>query len=115
MVTKFKLYTDKSSLNRKFSRIVLGGTTDVLNDGKSLGWWEMKDFPKNQSDDVDFYISSEYALRPDKISYKMYGREDFMWLVLQYNDIIDINEELIAGKTIRLPSYKRTLYSLANE
>lgn len=111
----FKLYTDKSSLNRKYSRIVLGGTTDVLNDGRELGWWEKKEFPKNQNDDINFIITLEYSCRPDKISYYMYGREDLMWLVLQYNNIVDINEELIAGKTITLPSYQRTLYSLANE
>lgn len=111
----FKLYTDKTSLDRKYSRIVLGGTTDVLNDGKELGWWEKKEFPRNQNDDVIFNITTEYEGRPDKISYFMYGREDLMWLVLQYNNIIDINEELVAGKYIILPSYKRTLYSLANE
>lgn len=111
----FKLYTDKSSLNRQYSRMVLGGTTDVLQDGKVLGWWEMKEFPKDHNDDVNFIITSEYAGRPDKISYYMYGREDFMWLVLQYNNIVDINEELVAGVTLTLPSYKRTLYSLVNE
>lgn len=110
----FKLYTDKSSLNRKYSRVVLGGTIDVLDDGKVLGWWEKNEFPTNQNDDVNFVITSEYECRPDKISYYMYGREDLMWLVLQYNNIIDINEELVAGKTLVLPSYQRALYSLVN-
>jgi hypothetical protein len=111
----FKLYTDKSSLDRKYSRMVLGGTVDQLDNGTVLGWWEKKEFPRDQVDDVKFIITLPYEKRPDKISYYMYGREDLAWLVLQYNNIVDINEELISGVTLTLPSYQRTLYSLANE
>lgn len=109
----FKLYQNKSSLDRKYSRMVAGGTTDQV--GNFLGWWEKKNIPKDELDDGKFTVTVEFAFRPDKIAYYVYGREDFMWLVLQYNDIIDINEELATGAVLVLPSYSRAMYNLVND
>jgi len=93
--------------------MVAGGTTDNL--GNFLGWWEKLPFEKNSATDIQFTITLFYAYRPDKIAYEIYGREDYQWLVLQYNNIVDINEELSAGKIIVLPSYDRAMYSLTND
>ena len=109
----FKLYTDKSSLDQPYSRLVLGGTVDVLDNGQFLGWWEKDEFP-TATDDIKFTVTLQYQGRPDKISYFMYGREDLQWLVLQYNNIVDINEELVTGAVLTLPSYQRALYSLTS-
>lgn len=106
-MSTFKLYTDKSSLLKKNSRYVQGGTTDVL--ANSLGWWEKReDIPADQLDDVPVYITTDYARRPDKISFDVYGRTDLVWLVLDYNNIVDINTELIPGTWIKVPSVLRT-------
>lgn len=109
----FRLYSNKNSLDRKYSRFVVGGKTYQVGD--FLGWWEKKDIPKNALDDIKFIITSEFSLRPDKIAKYVYGREDFQWLVLQYNTIVDINEELVTGKTIILPSYQRVMFNIINE
>jgi hypothetical protein len=109
----FKLYQNKSSLDRKYSRLVAGGTTELI--GNFLGWWEKADIPTNFLDDGKFTITKEFEHRPDKIAYYVYGREDFMWLVLQYNNIVDINEELVSGKVLKLPSYSRAMYNLVNK
>jgi len=107
MFTLFKLYTDKSSLLKKNSRYVQGGTTEILASG--LGWWEKReDIPVDQLDDIPFSITSNYARRPDKIAFDIYGRSDLTWLVLEYNNIVDLNTELVAGVIIKLPSVLRT-------
>jgi hypothetical protein len=109
----FKLYQNKSSLNNKNCRMVRGGTTEIS--GQFLGYWDKATFPTDNITDVKFTITSDYAFRADKISYKLYGRDDFQWLVLQYNNIVDINEELTVGSVLILPSYARTLYNLTSD
>lgn len=102
----FKLYEDKSSVLKKNSRYVQGGDTEVLSN--SLGWWEKRtDILTDQSDDITFYITSEFQYRPDKVAYTIYGRHDVEWLILQYNGILDVNTEFVSGKTIKLPSPTR--------
>lgn len=110
----FKLYTDKSSLNVPYSRMSIGGTVDVLNNGSVLGWWEKKEIEHDAVDDITITVPKNMECRPDIISYLMYKREDLAWLVLQYNNIVDINEELIAGSIITLPSYQRVMYNIIN-
>ena len=104
-MTQFKLYQNKSSVLKKNTRYVQGGVTDVFPN--SLGWWEEAIIPTNQVDDVQFTLTSAYELRPDKLAYIAYGRTDITWLVLQYNQIVDINTEFLAGVTINLPSPSR--------
>lgn len=99
----FKLYTDKSSVLRKNSRYVQGGTSDLTPN--AVNWWEKReDIPSDQYDDITFIISKANEFRPDLISYQVYGRPDLAWLVLQYNEIVDINEQFVVGRTILLPS-----------
>lgn len=109
----FKLYQNKSSLSNKNCRLVRGGS--AKQEGIFVGYWNKIKFPTDKITDVKFTITADYAFRPDKISYKMYGRDDFQWLVLQYNNIIDINEELTIGTVLILPSYSRTLYNLTSD
>lgn len=90
--------------------MVQGGTTDVV--GNFLGWWEKREFPHDDINDLKFTITSDYAYRPDKIAYKLYGRDDFAWIVLQYNNIVDINEEMGVGAILRVPSYDRALFDI---
>lgn len=107
MATQFLLYTDKSSLLKKNSRYVQGGTTDVLSYG--LGYWDERgDILTNQIDDIPVYITADYAQRADKIAFAIYGRTDLEWLVLQYNNIVDITTELVPGTWISVPSALRT-------
>lgn len=112
MSNNFKEYENKSSVKKRYSRYTQGGDTDVFK--KRLGWWEKRDdIATNQIDDVEFEVTSEYVGRPDKIAVEMYGRHDLTWIVLQYNNIVDINEEMTIGTILNLPSKQRVLYTIA--
>lgn len=108
-----KLYDKTNSLQVKRGRYTKGGTTEVFP--KRLGWWERDlSLLKRESDDIVFFIDSTFERRPDLISYAAYGRHELEWLVRQYNNIVDINEELVAGRYIVLPSVNRALYDITS-
>ena len=104
-MTKFLLYNDKSSVLKKNTRYVQGGVTDIFPN--SLGWWEEADIPTHQVDDILFTITAAYDKRPDKVAFQFYGRTDITWLVLQYNQIVDVNTQFISGMDIWVPSSSR--------
>jgi hypothetical protein len=109
----FKLYQEKSSLLKPNSRMVRGGTATQI--GNFIGPWEKREIPKDSVTDTKFTITLDYAYRPDKISAKLYGRDDFAWIILQYNNIVDINEEMGVGMVLIVPSYSRVLYNLTSD
>lgn len=109
---KFKLFPNKNSLSKKYTRMLNGGETEIK--GNKLGWWERKPFEKNISTDYIVTIPEIYDKRPDLMAYQVYGKPELFWLVLQYNDIVDIEEEFVSGKEIILPSRIRTLSGLVN-
>lgn len=93
-----------SSLDNKKSRYVAGGITEKFL--TRLGWWERFIYTKSR-DDVQYVIEPKYHLRPDLLAYELYGSPAYMWLILQYNNILDINTEFVQGKTITLPTPQR--------
>lgn len=96
--------TVKNSLDVVSGRYNQGGQTDV--NGNKLGWWERRIYPKADSD-VSYVIASKYNKRPDLLAYDLYGRANMMWVILQYNNIVDINEEFVEGTVLMLPSEVR--------
>jgi len=108
----FKEFTDKSSVLNRISRYVQGGKSDIRK--KKVGWWERRtDIKNDKATDELFTIEAKHEGRPDLISFDMYGTWRYSWLVLQYNNIVDINEELISGKTLILPSNARVVREIA--
>lgn len=93
-----------SSTDNKSSRYVQGGLTDLYE--KRLGWWDRYTFTKDDTDMV-VTLDSKYHQRPDLLAYDMYGSSNYEWLVLQYNNILDIITEFVVGKEIRLPTKSR--------
>lgn len=81
-----------------------GGSTESFP--TRLGWWERTIYQPSR-DDVEYVIEDRYSLRPDLLAYDVYGSPQYMWLILQYNNILDINLEFISGKTISLPTPTR--------
>ncbi len=82
-----------------------GGITEQLQ--KRLGWWEKDNsLAQVRVDDIIFEIDPRTAGRPDLISFSIYGTSMYDWIVLQYNNVVDIQEELVIGKTIRAPSLR---------
>ncbi len=86
------------------SRYTQGGEVDVYP--TRVGWWEKR---KIEQDDTDIVIEIQphEEKRPDLIAYNAYKRENLGWVVLQFNNIVDIETELLVGKEIRLPSIRR--------
>lgn len=94
----------KNSVGAPSSRYSRGGTTDVHR--TRLGWWERRVI---REDDTDLIITiqADEDRRPDLIAYNVYKRANLAWVVLQFNNIVDIETELTVGKTIRLPTLRR--------
>ncbi len=87
-------------------RYIQGGTTEQFRE--RLGWWDRRLFSRSATD-VPFKITPRYGKRPDLLAYDMYGQVSLGWLILQYNYIVDINEEFIEGVSIILPTRERVL------
>ena len=98
--------TRPSSVENKSGRYVQGGDTFVHE--KRLGWWERLDIEERQ-DDEDFIVTGKYVGRPDLIAYDKWGKANLAWLVLQYNNIVDLTEELVEGALLVLPSQRRVV------
>lgn len=99
----------RSSLKSPLSRYVQGGTTQML--GNKLGWWE-RTILFARADDISFPLTAKYHQRPDLLAHAAYGKASYMWLVLQYNNILDVNTEFVEGKMISLPSPSRVTFEI---
>lgn len=105
MVTKI------TSVNKKNSRYVQGGTTTTWP--KRLGFWE-RTVILQQDDDIFTTITRRQDRRPDLIAFDFYGKQELGWLVLQYNNVVDLNLQLREGTEIRLPNADRVFFDLLN-
>lgn len=101
-MVKYKLYKNKSSLQQRNSRMLQGGDADII--GKKIGWWERK----LSSPNVNQYFLVELDIttnkRPDLLSTQYYDTPAYDWIILQYNNIVDITEEFVIGKEIKMPT-----------
>jgi hypothetical protein len=66
-----------------------------------LGVWNPRDIPRDTSDQITM-LSNKYALRPDLLSYDLYGTTDYWWTFMILNpDIIkDPIYDMVSGLTI---------------
>ncbi len=96
----------------KTGRYTQGGLVDRYN--RRLGWWER--FPMDRStDDIRFVITKQYENRPDLVAYAVYEKSTLAWLVLQYNNIVDINTEFVTGKVLTLPTPQRAQTNILSQ
>ena len=101
-----------NAVNNANGRYVQGGLTDSYRN--RLGWWER--FPlEKQTDDLVVTITKDNEGRPDLVSFMIYKRANLMWLVLQYNNIVDINTEFVVGKRLVLPTPQRVQTSIMSQ
>lgn len=96
--------TFRRSDQQRNSRYSQGGTVELI--GNNIGWWERHVYQRSDSD-VVFTVTSRYARRPDLLANDLYNTPILQWFILQYNAIVDINEEFIEGSTITLPTKAR--------
>lgn len=87
-------------------RYVQGGSSEQLED--RIGWWDRRPFAPSVTD-VTLTITTRYAKRPDLLAFDAYGKATLAWVILQYNNIVDINEEFIEGSQIQLPTRERVM------
>jgi len=86
------------------SRYTQGGVTDRYK--TRVGWWERRIFTQSDNDRAEVILSHE-SRRPDLVATRVYGRPTLAWFVLQYNNIVDIETEFLAGAELRLPTERR--------
>lgn len=86
------------------SRYARGGATAVK--GNKLGWWERKVYKRSPTD-IPLTISPRYHQRPDLLAADLYGNDNLMWFVLQYNAIVDTHTEFVQNAQIILPTRTR--------
>ena len=99
------------SNNAPLGRYGFGGAT--VDYGTRLGWWERLVFPSATTDEP-FTITNKYNKRPDLLAHDVYGRSTLMWLILQYNNILDINTEFVTDAVVILPSKNRVFSEMLN-
>lgn len=106
----YKLYTNKNSLRRAYSRLLQGGTSSTSGD--KVSWWERKNIQVPDGSWFSYTITSKTAGRPDTVAYETYGTTELEWVIIQVNNIIDVNEEFVVGKTIKVPTQQYVLSSI---
>lgn len=91
------------------SRYFQGGRCDITPN--TIEWWESYDFKRSPTD-IEIVITPKYAKRPDLLAHDAYGKSWLDWFVLQYNNIVDLNEEFVEGCTLVLPTRQRLFAEL---
>ncbi len=89
-----------------------GGTTAA--NGSNIGWWQRTVFPTS-ADDMVFNLPQKYEGAPDLLSYDVYGTDLLGWFVMQYNNLIDVENEFVTDVTIRLPTKSRLMSQLLSK
>lgn len=95
----------------KNSRYTNGGTTEI--DGNFASWWERTTFSSDVSD-VEYTLERRYEGRPDMLASVLYGDSSLWWVILQYNHILDINTEFVAGTILTIPTADRVQKDFLN-
>lgn len=88
------------------TRYTLGGNVDQNPIG--TGFWTRTTLAR-RDDDIKLVLNSITAKSPNILTRKLYGRDNLMWLVWLYNDILDPVEEMVEGKIIYLPNPDRVI------
>lgn len=95
---------EKNSTNVQTSRYVAGGQTEV--NSTRLEWWERSNFELDGSD-VIYVVDQKTEGRLDLIAAAFLDDSHLWWLIAQYNAILDPHGEIIAGRTLRIPTRDR--------
>lgn len=94
----------KKSTDLRHGRYTQGGNT-TSHQGR-IGWWERR-ILRTDASDVSVQLTSKYNRRPDLLAFDAYGKSSLMWVILQLNNILDVNEEFVEGRTVTIPTKSR--------
>jgi hypothetical protein len=110
---KFKEYENKSSVKKRYSRYSQGGNTEIFSN--KLGWWERFKLTYSNNGDIEIkHLPKIYDRRPDLLAYDIYQKSEFDWIILQYNNIVDVQEEFVTGVRLVLPSKLKANIDIMN-
>ena len=59
-----------------------------------------------EGNDSYYNVTESDIQRPDLISYKIYGTTDKWWVIMKYNKISDVWNDLFVGMILEVPSTK---------
>jgi hypothetical protein len=93
-----------SKLSPYYSTQITGSYLDIVN---------LRNIP-NQTDDVQYTLTSQYEFRPDLLAYDLYGDSNLWWVFSVRNkDLIkDPIYDMFAGQIIYLPKLSTLKNSL---
>jgi len=94
-----------NSVNRRKSRYVSGGETEVNSSG-ALEWWERTTL-ESSTDDQRYTVERRFEGRIDLIAALFLGDPRYWWVIAQYNSILDPHAEIVEGSIIYIPSTER--------
>ncbi len=106
-------FKDRTTIatDQRLSRYVQGGLSDKFN--KRVGWWERFAMPQS-NDDIIYIIENSVDKRPHLVAKKVYNQVRLSWLVLQYNNIVDIETEFRTGTELKLPTQQRVFTQITS-
>jgi len=84
-----------------FHKVVVEGTPEL-----DLLWGKLSEFDDSFLRYAPGYyrVTASDVLRPDLISYKVYGTVDFWWIILLLNNIENPFVELEEGMVLKVPN-----------
>jgi len=93
-----------SKLSPYYSTQITGSYLDIIN---------IRNIP-NQTDDVQYTLTSQYEFRPDLLAYDLYGDSNLWWVFSVRNkDLVkDPIYDMFAGQVIYLPKLSTLKTSL---
>lgn len=76
-----------------------------------LGYYNPVEIPLDDTTDYVITISSSYHNKPGKLSYDLYGNENYRWVFRYFNNnkINDPIFDLVEGMSIIVPTKERLL------
>lgn len=105
--------SETNVINKRYSRYTQGGQS-IISINNKVKWWERRKINKSD-DDLIIEIMPRFNKRPDRLAFELYGKSELAWILLQYNTILDINDEFITGKFINAPHPNRVIFDILNQ
>ena len=99
-----------NSVYRRKGRYVAGGSTEVGQN--TIEWWERTNFNSSQ-DDRPYVVERKFEGRLDLIAALFFNEPRMWWVIAQYNNVLDVNAEIVEGAMIWIPTSER-LNSILN-
>lgn len=89
---------DKFSRTKFFNKNLLNG---IKENDLPFNGFDPKYFKRAKT---TYMIKADDVQRPDLISYKVYGRVNYWWIIMKINKIEDVWNDLVPGRQLQIPN-----------